>query len=254
MKLIYETTEVESTQEINESTGSKKYIIKGIFSTPETKNKNGRVYPMHIWESEVRAYQDVLKNGSSNSLMELNHPPRTSVDMMEAVARMRKLYIKDRKVYGEAILLDNPKANQLKTLIDNGIKMSVSSRGVGSLDENRVKEYKLITFDVIPNQDQSDYNAEMYGITEGVLMNEDFKIDESGNIHKVCDEDGVCTMFESKEVSQAVLEKFNTVLGEISKVNLSERRVNIQALYDELEDLTDAQLAKVFAYVLQLKD
>ena len=133
MKLIYEVAEdkVITEQVINESNGTKKYLIKGIFSSPGIKNKNGRIYPKSIWEREVKNYQDVLKSGSSNTLLELNHPARQDVDMMEAVAKMTKLYIDGEYVMGEAVLLDNPKANQLKTLIDNGIKMSVSSRGVG---------------------------------------------------------------------------------------------------------------------------
>ena len=89
MKLTYETSdEVSFGQELNEATGDKKYVIKGVFSSPGKKNRNGRVYPMHLWEREVAKYQDIIKSGHPNSLMELEHPPRSNVDMMEAVATL----------------------------------------------------------------------------------------------------------------------------------------------------------------------
>lgn len=217
---MYETAEnVTFEEEINEAAGSKKYKIKGIFSSPGQKNKNGRVYPMSIWEKEVEKYQDVLSSGSSNSLLELNHPARTQVDMMEAVAKMNKLYIKEGYVYGEATLLDNAKANQLKTLIDNGVKMSVSSRGVGKVSNGLVEDFKLITFDIIPDQGQSDYKAEMMGIVEGVLEEKEFLMTESGNFEEVemCTEDA-CHLFEAQDIQQATKEKFSELLESLKKV------------------------------------
>lgn len=210
MKLYYEEQEnVLFEKEINEANGSKpRYKISGIFSTIGEKNKNGRVYPSTIWESQVANYQDTLSKGASNSLMELNHPPRANVDMMEAVAKIEKLYISGDKKYvmGEAFLLDNPKANQLKTLIDAGIKMSVSSRGVGKVSATgMVENFKLSTYDIIPDQGQSDYNAEMMGIVEGVLQEKEFEILENGCV-------GECELpsfdkeplVEAKEVVESV--------------------------------------------------
>jgi len=221
MKLLYETAEdkVIAEEIINESSGSKKYYIKGIFSSPGVKNKNGRVYPKSIWEKEVENYQNVLKSGSSNSLLELNHPPRQDVDMMEAVAKMTKLYWKDGYVMGEAVLLDNDKANQLKTLIDNGIKMSVSSRGVGSVKNGLVESFKLITFDIIPNQQQSDVNAQMMGIVEGVLENKEFEINESGLISEVemCTKDE-CTLFEKTDIQEATKQKFAELMSSMNEI------------------------------------
>lgn len=223
MKLMYEseTAHFEIEESLNESTGGtqKKYKIKGIFSTPGVKNKNGRVYPMRIWEAQVAKYQDELKNGTSNCLMELNHPERSKVDMMEAVAKMDKLYIKDGLVMGEATLLNNPKANQLKSLIDVGITMAVSSRGVGKVGAGGlVEDFKLITFDVIPDQGQSDINGQMKGIVEGILITEDFDIDENDNIVKVkvCGKEK-CLLENRDKVDEAVINKFETLFGR--KVN-----------------------------------
>ena len=72
MKLMYDNTDVSFEQELSEG-AEKKYRIKGIFSSPEKQNKNGRIYPMQIWEREVQKYQDILKSGHPNCLMELDH-------------------------------------------------------------------------------------------------------------------------------------------------------------------------------------
>ena len=92
------------------------------------------------------------------------------------------------------MVLNNEKAKQLKCLIDNGIKISVSSRGVGTVEDGVVKDFKLITYDVVPNP--SDFNAtmngiceshengvhEMYQLNEGILQGKTFGFDKSGNI------------------------------------------------------------------------
>ena len=185
---------IESAEVLNEATGQKEktYKLKGIFSTIGERNRNGRVYPREIWEREVKAYQTELESGSINTLMEFEHPPRTEVDMMQAVAKMNKLYIKGNFVMGEAVILNNEKAKQLKCLIDNGVKISVSSRGVGTVEDGVVKDFKLITYDIVPNP--SDFNATMNGVceskesgavyqlNEGILQGKTFGIDKSGNI------------------------------------------------------------------------
>lgn len=271
MKLMYDNTEISFERELTEGT-EKKYRIKGVFSTPEKQNKNGRIYPMTIWEREVEKYQDVLNSGHPNCLMELEHPSRTQVDMMEAIARIEKLYIENGCVMGEAVLLDNPKANQLKTLIDNGIKMSVSSRGVGSLKGNIVEKYNLITFDIIPNLGQSNFESEMYGIVEGVLQDKNFLITESGEIKEIKEDDKsvlvkdqviiqeveikaledvievvptVLTVEDKKIMAEAFMEKFSKVLGEFKNKDLSEafkvnsKMASIQTLQMASSKITD---------------
>lgn len=226
MKLIYENDSnltYTVSEELNEASGTseKKYRIKGVFSTIGEKNRNGRIYPRNIWESQVGAYQNNFQTGSLNLLCEYEHPARTNVDPMEAVARIEKLYIKDKFVMGEAVLLNNPKANQLKSLIEAGIKLSVSSRGVGSVSNGIVTDFRLVTYDIV--SDPSDFNATMNGmvesfqLNEGVLTDKEFKVTESGNIEEVqvCSSN-VCHMFEKTDVQNAFREKFKQILNEIS--------------------------------------
>ncbi|MDD6759984.1 MAG: hypothetical protein PUD99_01085 [Turicibacter sp.] len=179
---------IENTEIVNEATGQKEktYKIKGIFSTIGERNRNGRVYPRNLWETEVKTYQNEIASGSINTLMEYEHPPRTEVDPMKAVAKITKLSIEGNFVMGEAVLLNNPQANQLKSLIDNGVKISVSSRGVGTVKDGIVESFKLITYDIVPNP--SDFNATMNGVcesyrlNEGILVGKEFSTDDNGNI------------------------------------------------------------------------
>lgn len=195
---------------INESTGKaeKKYKIVGIFSTIGQKNRNGRVYPYQEWKNAVDDYQKNFVNGSFSTLMEWEHPPRNSIDPMQAVAKINKLYIDGNFVKGEAVLLDNEKANQIKTLIDNGIKISVSSRGTGVVQNGVVSDYKLITYDLV--SEPSDYNATMNGICESFSMKDGtITLDAHGNPTN--------EKYTKEEFGAALLEKFNSFITDISK-------------------------------------
>ena len=256
MKLMYDNSEISFEQELSEAQ-EKKYRIKGVFSTPEKQNKNGRIYPMSVWEREVQKYQDILKSGHPNCLMELNHPPRSNVDMMEAVARIEKVWIENGCVMGEAVLLDNPKANQLKTLIDNGIKMAVSSRGVGSVKGNIVENYKLVCWDVIPNLEQSDHQAEMYGIVEGVLETKNFLITESGEIKEVQIQENQeikepiveakkeLTLDEKKKLAEEFVNKFSKVLDKASineAMKVNSKMAAIQVIQMSIQKIQDEKV------------
>ena len=226
MKLIFDidsNSNIEKVDEINEATGEveKKYKIKGVFSTINTKNRNGRIYPEKLWKEQVEKYQDVIKSGSINTLMEYEHPARSNVDPMEAVAKINKLDIEGKYVMGEAVLLNNAKANQLKSLIDNGVKISVSSRGVGSVVDSVVKDFNLITYDIVSNP--SDYNATMNGVCESFKLNEGviddlhFDFDENGNIIKSAKlEEGLETE-STKDLDTLISENLEDVQDHLTK-------------------------------------
>lgn len=219
MNLIFDIdskSELEVSEQVNEATGNteKKYKIKGIFSTIGEKNRNGRIYPRPIWESEISNYQENFENGSINTLMEWEHPSRTNVDPMQAVAKIESLKIEGNYVIGEAVLLNNEKAQQLKSLIDNGIKISVSSRGVGNVRNGIVEDFKLITYDLV--SDPSDYNATMNGVcesyqlNEGVVQGKQFKYDTDGNIVEVSEKD--LSLYETHDIQEALKSKFTDFL------------------------------------------
>lgn len=224
MKLFYDVdSNIEMLVEdsINESTGlsGKKYKIKGIFTTIGEMNRNGRIYPKQIWETEVHKYQENFTNGSINTLMEWEHPSRTTVDPMESIAKIVSLRIHDKHILGEAVLLDNPKANQIKTLIDNGVKISVSSRGVGTVKNGIVENFKLITWDLVAAP--SDYNATMNGLVESYQLNEgiindlSFTIDSFGNIIQMKECISDCSTYAKYDVNKAITDKFAKILEEL---------------------------------------
>lgn len=224
LKIIYDIDarpEFVVEEEINEATGgtSKKYKIKGVFSTIGEKNRNGRIYPRELWEGEVTKYQTNFQSGSINTLMEWEHPARTTVDPMSAVAKITALKIKDKYVMGEAVLLDNEKANQLKSLIDNGVQISVSSRGVGSVKNGIVENFKLVTYDLVAAP--SDYNATMNGLVESFQLNEgviedlSFTVDQFGNIVPMNECEGACDLFEKEDINKAFQDKFAQILEEL---------------------------------------
>lgn len=220
--IVEEASEIkaEMIEELNESTGSKQknYYIHGVFSTPEVKNRNGRIYPMKIWENEIANYQKHIEENSINTLGELEHPSRTKVSPLDAVIKITELKIEDGLVKGRAKILNNnsEKTNQLKALIDEGMKIGVSSRGVGNVKNGIVENFKLITYDVVA--EPSDYNAQLEGINESLnesLGNPTFTIDENGRIvelsESTCGDE--CTLYEKEDIESAIKTKFNDILG-----------------------------------------
>lgn len=126
---------------------------------------------------------------------------------------------------GEAVLLDNPQANQLKSLIKNGIKISVSSRGVGDVVNGVVTDYELITYDIVPNP--SDFNATMNGVCESSILNEGivqdkyYMIDNYGNIIQI-DENSNRVVSNKNNVTQRFLRESKKSSGDNIKMIQSE--------------------------------
>lgn len=247
MKLIYDIdskADVHVSTVLNENTGQeqKQYKIKGTFSTIGTKNRNGRIYPRNIWETEVLKYQDVIKSGSKNALMEWEHPPRTDVDMMEAIQKITELKIEGDFVIGEAVLLDNERANQIKTLIDNGIKISVSSRGVGSVKNGIVENFKLVTYDLV--SDPSDYNQTMngvlesYSLNEGILTDKNFELDQSGNIVEVHGSTNTAPISEPIQESEDSKDLDEININEsIKQLNESDKALLVKQVSDMISNI-----------------
>lgn len=221
-------------ESINETTGlpTKKYKIKGIFSTIGEKNRNGRIYPKPLWEKNVREYQEVIETGSINRLGEWQHPPRSNIDPMKGVIAIDKLYIDQtgKYVMGEATLLDNEQARQLKSLIDNGIKLSVSSRSLGSVKNGIVEDFKLITYDVVDTP--SDYNATMNGLVESYQLNEGILMDKEFDIV-----DDKIVEVQSSKKSTKQKEKKKSIKEDDSKDTEDKEKVEI--LNDDETDDTD---------------
>lgn len=172
MKLISEYTEsnIEVIVEDKENGKGKTYIIEGIFAQANTKNRNGRIYPTEVMESAVGKYvNDQVSKG--RAVGELNHPEGPTVNLDKVSHKIENLEMKGNDVVGRATILETPMGQIVKGLLDGGVKLGVSTRGMGSL-ENRgtamvVKpDFLLNAVDIV--QDPSAPSAFVNGVMEGV--------------------------------------------------------------------------------------
>ena len=171
MKLITEMNEdIKITEELNEATSEKSYFIEGIFMQAEQKNRNGRVYPKEVLMNEVDRYNKeyVAKN---RALGELNHPQGPTVNLDRVSHMIKELRQQGDDVYGKAKIMDTPMGDIAKNLIKEGAKLGVSSRGMGSLKQNKngvnevQKDFMLAAVDIVA--DPSAPNAFVNDIMEG---------------------------------------------------------------------------------------
>jgi len=133
MKLITENiTDVRYLVEEDKKTGKKEHFIHGIFMQAETKNKNGRLYPLNILSRETNRYNNdyVKKN---RAFGELGHPDSPSINLDRVSHMITSLHQEGNNFVGKAKVLDTPNGKIVKSLLEGGACLGVSTRGVGSL-------------------------------------------------------------------------------------------------------------------------
>ena len=170
VKLISEAVEeVEYITEEKEN-GGKNYKIRGIFMQADIKNRNGRVYPMEVLDEEVRKYnKNFIKQ--NRAFGELGHPDGPTVNLERVSHMITSLKPDGKNFIGEAKIMDTPMGKIVKNLMDEGAKLGVSSRGMGSLKQkdgaNVVSDdfYLATAADIVA--DPSAPNAFVEGIMEG---------------------------------------------------------------------------------------
>ena len=171
MKLISEEAiDVDFVTEEDENK-KKSYFIEGIFMQSEMKNRNGRVYPKAILQKEVKRYTDKFIN-TKRAFGELGHPDGPTVNL-ERVSHMITELVEDGANFvGRAKIMDTPYGKIVKNLIDEGAKLGVSSRGMGSLkpvqdglQEVQSDFYLATAADIVA--DPSAPDAFVSGIMEG---------------------------------------------------------------------------------------
>ena len=170
IKLISEEiNDVEYITEQKEG-GKKDYKIKGIFMQADIKNRNGRVYPMEVLQKEVNRY-DKEHIKQKRAFGELGHPEGPTINLERASHMITSLTPDGKNFIGEAKILTTPMGEIVKNLIDEGAKLGVSSRGMGSLNQKNGANYVRNDFylataaDIVA--DPSAPNAFVEGIMEG---------------------------------------------------------------------------------------
>ena len=170
MKLI--TEQIEDVQILSEEKNGKKNLyIEGTFLQGEIKNRNGRMYPINTLRREVDKYNEsFVKNG--RALGELGHPDGPTVNLDRVSHLITSLVQEGNNFKGRARILDTPMGNIAKNLLGEGVKLGVSSRGIGSLQETRdgakvvADDFMLATAaDIVA--DPSAPDAFVNGIMEG---------------------------------------------------------------------------------------
>ena len=171
LKLISEHIEHDADFLIEQDDkGNKNYKIKGIFMQADIKNRNGRIYPMEVLQKEVKRYNKQYVN-EKRAFGELGHPDGPTVNLERASHLVTALYPDGKNFIGEAKILSTPMGEIVKSLMDDGAKLGVSSRGMGSLDQKNGANYVRNDFylataaDIVA--DPSAPNAFVEGIMEG---------------------------------------------------------------------------------------
>jgi len=172
MKLICETIDdIEILTEAKSDDAGKDYYIKGIFMQGGIKNRNGRVYPVQVLENEVNRYvtEKVSKNKAYG---ELGHPDGPVINLHRVSHKIVELKKEGNDFVGKAKIMDTPMGKIVKNLIDEQCQLGVSSRGMGTLKDNRgvaevQRDFQLATAgDIVA--DPSAPGAFVEGILEGV--------------------------------------------------------------------------------------
>jgi len=148
----------------------KSFAIEGVFAQAEQKNRNGRIYPKPIMEKAVDKYV-TEQVAQKRSVGELNHPEGPTVNLDKVSHLITQLEWKGNDVVGKAQILDTPMGQIVKGLLEGGVQLGVSTRGMGSLESkggaNYVRDdFILNTVDIV--QDPSAPAAFVNGIMEGV--------------------------------------------------------------------------------------
>ena len=207
MKLITEHT--NNVEYIVEGKGKQQYI-KGVFMQSDVKNQNGRVYPFGVLQREVKNYnKKFVKEG--RALGELGHPMGPTINLDRVSHLITELYEDGKDFIGKAKIMDTPNGKIVKNLLESGVRLGVSSRGLGTVKTNKSgvnevqKDFTLSTVDIVA--DPSAPAAFVNGIMEG----KEFSI--TGEVEHYIKKDVHNT--NSKKLDEKKLKLFEKYLGNL---------------------------------------
>ena len=216
MKLIRE--EIESVNIITESKGGKRSLfIEGIFLQGNIKNRNGRMYPLDTLRKEVERYNE-SNIVSGRALGELGHPDGPTVNLDRVSHKIVSLRESGSNFIGKAKILNTPMGKIASNLIEEGVKLGVSSRGIGSLKQTKEgfnvvgEDFMLATAaDIVADPSAPDAFVEgiMEGkewVWEGSILREKFASDAKRRIN---------TLVDQKRLEENKLDLFNEFINSL---------------------------------------
>ena len=176
--LPFEIKQEQINESMKENNG--KLVVRGVLQRAEAKNQNGRVYPREVLVREAKKYhKEFIKQ--SRAMGELDHPESSVVNLANVSHNVKEMHWEGDNLLGEVEVLSTPSGNILKELFKSGIKLGISSRGMGSVEtvseggeqsQEVQPDFELIAFDFVSNP--STHGAFMYPMHESV--NNDIEI------------------------------------------------------------------------------
>ena len=179
---------------------NKPLMVSGIIQRAEAKNQNGRVYPKDILEREIKSYMEgpVAEN---RAMGELDHPESSVINLQNVSHNIKKCWWDGDDVMGEVEILSTPAGNILKALFAAGITVGISSRGMGSVEENLREgtlevqdDFELLCFDFVSTPSTHGAFMSPTGLNEGKIRIPEYKYKNINNIIRdiICDNTGLC--------------------------------------------------------------
>jgi hypothetical protein len=219
MKLICEQIEnVRYVTEAKES-GKKDYFIEGVFMQADLQNRNGRVYPVSILEKECARYMKEAVQ-QNRAYGELGHPSGPSINLDRVSHMIKELRQDGSNFIGRAKIMDTPMGNIVKNLMDEGASLGVSTRGMGSIRENKQgfmevqDDFHLATAaDIVA--DPSAPDAFVRGIMEGVEWVWDNGLLKAQKIEEM---KTTIKKTSRKKLEEAKLKVFKNFIDELVKI------------------------------------
>ena len=194
MQLLQDTFIIEQLQVMNEGKADGPMKIRGVFGRCNEKNNNGRIYPTAVLESQLKKVQPLI---SERRLCgELDHPQNDTVKLGNASHLITKLDMKGDELVGEAEILKTPAGLTAKALVEGGVKIGISSRGMGTLSEDHNgdkivnEDFRLVTFDLVADPSTRGAYPGLAESTESKFVQE--------SQSKLKKESNFVTMLESK--------------------------------------------------------
>jgi len=190
---IFEVSPQMITESENANGG--RVIVQGVLQRANAKNQNGRVYPKDILMREVKQYSEI-QIAENRALGELDHPESSVVNLQNVSHNIRKVWWKGDDVMGEVEVLGTPSGNILKELLKAGIKLGISSRGLGSVKELSESgtvavqdDFELVCWDFVSNPSTHGAFMAPNSVNESVNNNKTNKYDKVNNImnQMLCD-------------------------------------------------------------------
>ena len=179
----FEISPEQISESVKENNG--KLIVRGVLQRAEAKNQNGRVYPKEILMREANSYNKHFVK-QSRAMGELDHPESSVVNLANVSHNITDMNWREDDLIGTVEVLTTPSGNILRELFRNGIKLGISSRGVGSVEtvkessgeesQGVQQDFELIAFDFVSNP--STQGAFMYPMNESV--------DRQGTVGRTC--------------------------------------------------------------------